>query len=94
MQFLSVLEDSNAEMRKAAHNLLSTIELPSISSFKATVRAFMAGLEHHPEVRTFPPLHVRAIEDCRSELKCALLSVLVGFSECNTESNKLGPETW
>ncbi|OAE21426.1 hypothetical protein AXG93_3506s1000 [Marchantia polymorpha subsp. ruderalis] len=47
--FLGVLEDSRSEIRKAGHDLLSTITLPSISTFQVTIRAILTSFEKHPE---------------------------------------------
>ncbi|KAL3690066.1 hypothetical protein R1sor_016375 [Riccia sorocarpa] len=47
--FQGVLEDSSVDIRKAGHDLLSSITLPSIASFQETIRAFLKSFEKHPE---------------------------------------------
>jgi hypothetical protein len=53
LQFLGILEDSSAEMRKGVHELLSSISLPSIATFRSTFRAILNSLDKHPEVSFF-----------------------------------------
>jgi hypothetical protein len=50
LQFLSVLEDTNTEMRQAGHSLLASVHLPSFATFHAIVRALLSSLEHYHKV--------------------------------------------
>jgi hypothetical protein len=50
LQFLSVLEDTNTEMRQAGHSLLASVHLPNFATFHAIVRALLSSLEHYHKV--------------------------------------------
>lgn len=50
LQFLSVLEDTSADMRKRGRNLLTLSQLPVLGTFNSTIRALLTSLEHNPQV--------------------------------------------
>ncbi len=50
LQFLSVLEDTNTEMRQAGHSLLASVHIPSFATFHAIVQALLSNLEHYHKV--------------------------------------------